>query len=102
MTAAPSSGKGATRFDRALEELEAVAAKAGITVQIDSLTGEGMGQGGLCKVRGQWRVIIDRRASAGERVVLLARALAGFDLEGVFLSPEVRELLERYRPDAGG
>jgi hypothetical protein len=90
------------KFDRVLEELETAAEKAGITVQVDSLTGEGMGQGGLCKVRGQWRVIIDRRASAGERVVLLARALAGFDLEGLFLSPEARELLERHRPDAAG
>jgi hypothetical protein len=62
------------------------------------MTGEGMGQGGLCKVRGQWRVIIDRRASPGERVVLLARALARFDLEDVFLSPEARELLDQHRP----
>ncbi|HEY3359010.1 MAG TPA: hypothetical protein VGQ83_37515 [Polyangia bacterium] len=86
------------KFDRVLEELEAAADKAGVKVQYDALSGEGMGQGGLCKVRGQWRVIIDRRASPGERVVLLARALAGFDLEGVFLSPEARELMERHRP----
>jgi hypothetical protein len=87
------------KFDRVLGELEAAAAKLGVQVQIDTLAGEGMGQGGLCKVRGQWRVIIDKRASPGERVVLLARALAGFDLEGVFLSPEARELCDSHRPE---
>ena len=85
------------KMDRVLEELEEAAKKAGVTVQHDSLTGEGTGQGGLCKVKGQWRIIIDRKATPGEKVVVLAQALGSFDLEGVFLSPEVRELLVRYR-----
>ena len=89
-----------TKMDRVLVELEEAAAKVGVTVQHDSLTGEGTGQVGLCKVRGQWRIIIDRKATPGEKVVVLAQALGGFDLEGVFLSPEVRELLARYRPAA--
>lgn len=90
------------KMDRVLVELEEAATKVGVTVQHDSITGEGAGQGGLCKVRGQWRIIIDRRATPGEKVVVLAQALGSFDLEGVFLSPEVRELLARYRPAASG
>ena len=88
------------KMDRLLEELEEAAKKAGVTVQHDSLTGEGTGQGGLCKVRGQWRVIVDRKATPGEKVVVLARALGPFDLEGVYLSPEARDLLARYRAPA--
>jgi hypothetical protein len=91
------------KMDRVLEELEQAAAKVGVTVQHDSITGEGAGQGGLCKVKGQWRIIIDRKATPGEKVVVLAQALGSFDLESVFISPEVRELLARYRaPTAPG
>jgi hypothetical protein len=86
------------KMDEILAELEATAAKVGVTVQHDSLTGEGTGQGGLCKVRGQWRIIVDRKATPGEKVVVLAQALGAFDLEGVFLSPVTRDLLARYRP----
>ena len=88
------------KMDRVLVELEEAAAKVGVTVQHDSLTGEGTGQGGLCKVKGEWRIIIDRKATPGENVVVLAQALGAFDLEGLFLSPEVRELLARYRVPA--
>ncbi len=90
------------KMDRVLEELEEAATKLGVTVQHDSITGEGAGQGGLCKVKGQWRIIIDHRATPGEKVVILAQALGGFDLESVFLSPEARDLLARYRPAAPG
>jgi hypothetical protein len=88
------------KMDRVLVELEEAAKNAGVTVQHDSLTGEGTGQGGLCKVRGEWRIIIDRKATPGEKVVVLAQALGSFDLEGVYLSPEVRDLLARYRAPA--
>ncbi len=88
------------KMDRVLVELEEAATKIGVTVQHDSITGEGAGQGGLCKVKGQWRIIVDRKATPGEKVVVLAQALGAFDLEGVFLSPVTRDLLARYRPAA--
>ena len=88
------------KMDRVLVELEEAATKVGVTVQHDSITGEGAGQGGLCKVKGQWRIIVDRKATPGEKVVVLAQALGAFDLEGVYLSPEVRDLLARYRVPA--
>jgi hypothetical protein len=82
----------------ALTELEALAKKLEVEVIYDHLTGEGMGPGGLCKVKGRWRVIIERRSSPGERLSILAKALSRFDLESHFLSPSVRELVERYLP----
>jgi len=81
----------------ALTELETLAEKVGVTVVYDHFTGEGMGPGGLCKVKGSWRVIIERRASPTEKVSILARALSRFDLEQHYLSPDVRELVERHR-----
>jgi hypothetical protein len=82
----------------ALTELEALAKKLEVEVIYDHLTGEGMSPGGLCKVKGRWRVIIERRSSPGERLSILAKALSRFDLESHFLSPAVRELVERYLP----
>jgi hypothetical protein len=82
----------------ALTELEALAAKLEVQVVYDRLTGDGVGPGGLCKVRGKWRVIIERQGSPSEKVSILAQALVRFDLESHFVSPGVREILDRYRP----
>jgi hypothetical protein len=86
--------------DSALAELEALATKLGIELSYDAMTGEGAGVGGLCKVRGQWRLIVERRASATEKVSMLARCLARFDLENEYLSPAVRRLIDQNRPAA--
>lgn len=86
--------------ESAIEELEAVCEKLGIKVVPAELSGDGMSTGGLCKVRGEWRVIVDKRAPAGERVSVLARALSGFDLEHVFVSPKVREVIALYSAEA--
>lgn len=85
--------------NNALSELETLASKLEITVSYDHFTGEGGGSGGLCKVKGRWRVIIERRASTSEKISVLARALSRFDLEEHFISPAVRELLERYKTE---
>lgn len=84
-------------MDLTLKELETLAEKLAVTVVYDHFTGEGMGPGGLCKVKGSWRVIIERKASPSEKVSILARALSRFDLEEHFVSPDVRELVERHR-----
>ncbi|HRI10295.1 MAG TPA: hypothetical protein PKW35_20895 [Nannocystaceae bacterium] len=76
-----------------LAELEEVARSLRVRVCYDPMTGPVQGGGGLCKVRGEYRVIIDRRLRPAERVRVLAEALRAFDTEGHFVSPQVRELL---------
>ena len=78
-----------------LKELEGVAAKKNIRVSYESLSGGEVGAGGLCKVKGEHRIIIDKRASPGERLTVLAQALSGFPLDDIFLAPELRELIEK-------
>jgi hypothetical protein len=82
----------------ALTELEALAGKLDVQIVYDHLTGDGTGTGGLCKVKGKWRVIIERRCSPSERVSIVAQALSRFDLESHFLSPGVREIVDRFKP----
>jgi hypothetical protein len=77
-----------------LKELESVAEKLKIKVTYENIGGE-LGAGGLCKVKGEHRVIVDKRATDGEKVTVLAQALAKFPLEEVVMSKSVREMIEK-------
>jgi hypothetical protein len=79
-----------------LRELEGVAEKKKIRVSYEMIGGE-LGAGGLCKVKGEHRVIVDKRATDGEKVTVLAQALSGFPLDDIFISEETRALIERSR-----
>jgi hypothetical protein len=86
--------------DQIAETLEQAAAHVGVRVRYETMTGETAGAGGLCKLKGQWCVIIDRKTPPAERVALLIDALAGFDTENVYLPPEIRDALTARRPYA--
>lgn len=75
------------------EALEQAAAQVGVKVRYESMTGESAGAGGLCKIRGEWTVIMDRKSPPSDRAAMLVEALAGFDTDAVFLPPEIREAL---------
>src|SRR5690242_4794547 len=65
--------------DVLLELLEATAETLAVRVSYESLhasVGAAVGHGGLCRVKGEHRVIIDKRATPQERVATLAAALA--------------------------
>lgn len=82
------------------ETLEQAAAHLGIRVRYETMTGDTAGSGGLCKVKGTWCVIIDRKTPAADRVALLVEALASFDTDGVFLPPQLREAIAAKREQA--
>jgi hypothetical protein len=77
--------------------LEQVATQVGVRVRYETMTASTAGAGGLCKLRGQWTVIIDRRTPAADRAAMLIDALAGFDTDGLFLPPRLREALQSKR-----
>jgi hypothetical protein len=77
-----------------LQELEQLAGTLGVRVSYDAMTGLSQGGGGLCKVRGEWRIIMDRRLKPVERLQVISEALRSrFDTEAHFVSPQVRSLL---------
>jgi hypothetical protein len=84
--------------DQIAETLEQAAAHVGVRVRYETMTGETAGAGGLCKLKGQWCVIIDRKTPPAERVALLLDALASFDTESVYLPPEIRDALATRKP----
>jgi hypothetical protein len=81
-----------------LAELEALAERLAVRVSYEPMAGLVQNTGGLCRVKGEYRVIIDRRFKPPERVQILAEALGRFDLEGVEVGDETRELVESSRP----
>ncbi|MEZ4402918.1 MAG: hypothetical protein R3B06_23050 [Kofleriaceae bacterium] len=83
-----------------LETLEDTAAKLGVRVSYEALATSGLGgavnHGGMCRVHGELRVIIDKRATPQERVATLASSLARLDTSAIDMSAKVRELLHFY------
>ena len=85
-----------------LELLEGAAAQLGIRVSYETLQSSVVTRGGgLCRVKGAYRIIIDKRASTEERATTLATAIASLpagttaDLE---LPEKVREILRLHEP----
>ncbi len=84
-----------------LVELEAVAQSVNVKVSYESIASSMM-RGGLCKVKGQYRVIIDKRLNAEERMNTLAESLARFDWASVDgTCKAVRSLLHYYAARQG-
>lgn len=78
-----------------LQELEQAAEQLGVKVSYETLTAT-VGHGGLCRVKGAYRVIIDKRASMHERVATLAHSLAQLDTSTLVLKPKLRKLVDYY------
>lgn len=85
-----------------LEQLERAAEQLGIRLSYEQLQ-SAVVTGGLCKVKGAYRIIIDKRATPEERVGTLATALATFPaarLDELGLPDAVRKLLRMHEPSA--
>ena len=78
-----------------LQELERIAEGLAVKVSYESL-GASIGLGGLCRVKGLYRVIIDKRASPPERATTLAQALAQLDTSKAEMSTRVRRMIDQY------
>jgi len=77
-----------------LQELEQAAEALKIKVVYERLTPEAS-PGGLCRVGGEYRVLIDRHVPMLERLSVLLSAVARFATEEIFLSPELRAAVDR-------
>jgi hypothetical protein len=85
--------------DRAfLKEIEEVAQSLGIEVRYESLKKEGgFAAGGLCRLKGQYILIINSRSTARDKIEILAAAVNRFDLSRLYLKPGLRDYLDLLR-----
>jgi hypothetical protein len=89
------------KIPQILAELEEACKHVGIRLTYEAIGGE-LGSGGLCKVKGKWRAIFDKRTTPAERVTLLVPLLSRFPVEEMPLSEAVRELVLRMQPPTSG
>lgn len=86
--------------EQLLSRLEGLAEQLKIPVRYAALATEELpGRGGLCILRGERRIIIERTLGYQEKARLLALGLAQFDLEGVFVLPAVRRVIEEAKAE---
>jgi hypothetical protein len=78
-----------------LELLEATADQLDVKVSYEPLQSS-VGHGGLCRVKGTFRIIIDKRATTDERITTLATALATFDITDLEVPAAVRHLIRQH------
>jgi hypothetical protein len=74
-----------------LASLEALAERLRVDIRYDPMAGQVQGIGGLCRVNGEYRIIVDRRFSELERAQVVADALRRFDLDPAALPADVAE-----------
>ncbi|RPI77841.1 MAG: hypothetical protein EHM45_07670 [Desulfobacteraceae bacterium] len=93
-----SSGKANARAEAMLSQLEELARGLAITIRYETLKQEGpFAAGGLCRVRGDYLLIMNSKLAAEEKLDVLAKALKRFDLSQVYLKPGVREFIDNFR-----
>ena len=78
-----------------LNELEELAGKLGIAVRYESVNiEESSGSGGLCRLKGEYVLIVHSQATVKEKIRILTEALRSFPIHNVYVKPVIRELLE--------
>lgn len=81
------------RDTKVLMELEALAEKLGIQVIQERLP---KSRSGLCRLRDQHMLFIERNLEEEEKVQVMAEALSRFPLDNTQMLPGIRQMLEDY------
>jgi hypothetical protein len=83
-----------------LGQLEDLARSLGIEVRYEMLKREGAStQGGLCRLKGQYLLLVNSKAPNRDKIEALALTANRFDLSQVFMKPGLRDFLARFPRD---
>jgi len=81
-----------------LNELEELAGKLGIAIRYENVNGEdSSGSGGLCRLKGEYVLIIHSQATVQEKIRIILEAVKPFPIGDVYIKPVIRELLEESK-----
>ena len=83
-----------------LGELEELAESIGLQIRHEHIKSDDdlpNVPGGICRLKGDRVVILNSKATTRDRIRALAEALRHFDLEGIYIRPAVRRLLDKAR-----
>ena len=83
--------------DVLLSQLEDLAEKLGILVRDENINiEESSSSGGLCRIEGEYVLILNSKATVKEKNQVMIKALQQFDLSDIYIKPVIRELLEGH------
>jgi len=78
-----------------LQHLEEIADRLGVSLRYENLTKSGIrSEGGFCRVAGKPLILLNRKDSRRRKILVLARSLNKLNLDGIFIPPAVRRLIE--------
>jgi hypothetical protein len=81
-----------------LQYLEELAFQLGIEIVNERLGGTDVSiEGGLCKVKGTYKIFMDPSTPIQNKIEVLARSLSSFHTEDVYLLPFIREILQKAK-----
>ena len=76
-------------------QLEELANTLGIAIRHENINVENSpGMGGLCRIKGEYVLILHSRLTVREKIRLVTGALRQFDLDDIYVKPALRALLE--------
>ncbi|MEA3357970.1 MAG: hypothetical protein U9R17_00930 [Thermodesulfobacteriota bacterium] len=79
-----------------LENLKDLADKLNVEIIYENMGWDELPiTGGLCKVKGKYKVFVDQSQSIEKQIEILAKAFAFFNTEDVYMLPVVRQILEK-------
>jgi len=81
-----------------LNYLEELAERLEILVRDENINIDDVSStGGLCRIEGQYVIILNSKASMKEKIQVMITALQQFDLRDMYIKPVIRELLDGYK-----
>ncbi|PKN04142.1 MAG: hypothetical protein CVU74_08405 [Deltaproteobacteria bacterium HGW-Deltaproteobacteria-9] len=81
-----------------LQQLEELAGKLEIFVRDENISmDETSVTGGLCRVEGQYIVILNSKANVEDKIQVMIKALQQFNLDDIYIKPAVRRLFENQQ-----
>jgi hypothetical protein len=76
-------------------QLEELAEKLGVTVRCENISmEESTTTGGLCRIKGEYVIIVHSKATAKEKMQVMIEALRHFEIADIYVKPVIRQLLE--------
>jgi hypothetical protein len=80
-----------------LNQLKDLAEQLGILVRDENINiEESSSSGGLCRIEGEYVLILNSKATVKEKNQVMINALQQFDLSDIYIKPVIRELLEGH------
>ena len=85
-----------------LENLKDLADKLNVEIIYENMGWDELSiTGGLCKVKGKYKVYVDQSQSVEKQIEILVKALAAFNINGIYMLPFIREILEKAGNNIG-